>query len=221
MLEDLLPAAIGVALSPLPIVAVILILGTPRARIIGPLFAIGWITGLAVLSTLVVILGDGRLSNRGEPGTLLSWGRVLIGVVLVIFAARIWKRRPRPGESAPLPRWMETLGAVHPRRATLVGAALSSANPLNVALTTAAAAAIVQREQDAVHDALGIIVFVVLGSLTVAGPALWYLLDPQRALRRLVAVRNFMSSHNAAIMATLLVVLGVKLMWNGLRGLAG
>ena len=38
---DFLPAAVAVALSPIPIVAVVLMLGTPRARSNGPAFALG------------------------------------------------------------------------------------------------------------------------------------------------------------------------------------
>jgi hypothetical protein len=38
---DLLPSAIGVAISPVPIIAVILMLGTPNARATGAAFAAG------------------------------------------------------------------------------------------------------------------------------------------------------------------------------------
>ena len=41
-----LASAIGVALSPVPIIAVILMLGTPKARSNGTVFALGWVTGL-------------------------------------------------------------------------------------------------------------------------------------------------------------------------------
>ena len=44
---DLLPAAIGVAISPVPIIAIILMLGTPKARSNGPAFAAGWVIGLS------------------------------------------------------------------------------------------------------------------------------------------------------------------------------
>jgi Sap, sulfolipid-1-addressing protein len=43
-----LPFAVGVALSPAPIAAVILMLITPRARANGPAFILGWIVGIAV-----------------------------------------------------------------------------------------------------------------------------------------------------------------------------
>ena len=43
---SLLPSAIGVALSPVPIIAVILMLGTPKARSNGTVFALGWVSRL-------------------------------------------------------------------------------------------------------------------------------------------------------------------------------
>jgi hypothetical protein len=50
----LLPSAVGVALSPVPIIAVILMLATPRARSTGSAFAIGWVAGLVVVSVIVL-----------------------------------------------------------------------------------------------------------------------------------------------------------------------
>jgi hypothetical protein len=43
---QVLSLGVGVALSPVPIIAVVLLLGTPRARINGPAFLVGWILGL-------------------------------------------------------------------------------------------------------------------------------------------------------------------------------
>src|SRR6185436_1746651 len=45
---DFLPSAVGVAISPLPIVAVVLMLVTPRGRVNGPMFVVGWWVGLAI-----------------------------------------------------------------------------------------------------------------------------------------------------------------------------
>ena len=55
-----LPLAIGVALSPIPIIAVVLMLTTPRARANGPAFVLGWLVGL----------GGGRRGRAGarRPG---------------------------------------------------------------------------------------------------------------------------------------------------------
>jgi hypothetical protein len=41
-----LPLAIGIAISPIPIIAVVLMLTTPRAKTNGPAFLLGWLLGL-------------------------------------------------------------------------------------------------------------------------------------------------------------------------------
>ena len=41
-----LPLAVGVALSPMPIIAVVLLLTTPAARRNGPAFVLGWLAWL-------------------------------------------------------------------------------------------------------------------------------------------------------------------------------
>jgi hypothetical protein len=63
-------------------------------------------------------------------------------------------------------------------------------------------------------------VFVVIGSVTVAGPVLFYLFASATAARPLDAIKEFMSEHNAVIMFVVLLVLGAKLIGNGIAGLA-
>ena len=63
---DILGLAAGVAVSPLPIVAMILVLATPRGRANGILFGVGWLAGLASRRR-VLALADPRRGIRGEP----------------------------------------------------------------------------------------------------------------------------------------------------------
>ena len=58
---QVLSFGVGVALSPVPIIAVVLMLGTPRARSNGPAFVAGWILGLAVV-------GGDRAGGGGRRG---------------------------------------------------------------------------------------------------------------------------------------------------------
>ena len=51
---QLLPFAVGVAISPLPIVAVVLMLVTPRARSNGPAFLAGWIVVMVAILLFTV-----------------------------------------------------------------------------------------------------------------------------------------------------------------------
>lgn len=214
----LLPSAIAVALSPLPIVGVVLVLNTPRARSSGAAFALGWVLGLAALSTAVVLALGSGVDDDTETG--IEWFKVAIGVVFLVMAARQWKKRPRDGASVEMPKWMESIASITALRAAALGAGLSAANPKNLALTLAASASISEAGLDPGDTALAILVYVALGSLTVAGSVLFYLLSPGRAARPLSAVGQFMSANSAVIMMVVLLLLGAKLLGDGLGGVA-
>jgi threonine/homoserine/homoserine lactone efflux protein len=215
VIGDLLPSAFAVALSPIPIVAVVLVLGTPRARTAGSAFALGWIGGLLVVSVVVVVvLGVGDDPDSDDPG--ISWFKVAIGVLFLAMAFQQWKKRPQDGRQPETPKWMATIDTATPPRAALLGAALSGANPKNLALTLAAAASIAEAGLDEADEAVAVGVFVALGSVTVAGAVVAYLLAPKRAARPLDAIRRFMSANNAVIMMVVLLLLGAKLIGDGL-----
>jgi threonine/homoserine/homoserine lactone efflux protein len=214
---DLLPSALAVALSPIPIVAVVLVLGAPRARTSGPTFAAGWILGLVVVSVAVLALvGPGSDPDSDDPG--VSWLKVAIGVLFLVMAAKQWAKRPRDGVEPQEPAWMATVDRATPARAALLGLALSGANPKNLALTLAAAASIAESGLDPADEAIATAAFVVVGSLTVAGAVLFQLVAGDRAARPLAAVKRFMSDNNATIMMIVLLLLGAKLLGDGIGG---
>ena len=222
MLDDaiggLLPAAVAVALSPIPIVAVVVVLGAPRARTAGPAFALGWIAGLLAVSVVVVLLvGSASDPDSDDPG--VNWLKLGIGIVFLLMAAKQWTKRPRPGKEPEVPGWMATIDSATPPRAALLGMALSGANPKNLALTLTAAASIAEAGLDTTDTAIAVAVFTALGSITVAGPVLFYLLAGARAARPLAAVKQFMADNNAVIMMVVLLLLGAKLLGDGLAGL--
>ena len=65
---QVLSYGVGVALSPLPIVAVVLMLARPRGRSNGPAFLLGGIVGLAVVGTIVLLVsGSASASDEGSP----------------------------------------------------------------------------------------------------------------------------------------------------------
>ena len=53
-----LALAVGVALSPLPIIAVILMLCSTHARVNGTMFLLGWVSGLTIVTTAACLLGS-------------------------------------------------------------------------------------------------------------------------------------------------------------------
>ena len=106
----ILPQAIGVAISPVPIIAVILMLFSRRARSNGLAFMLGWIIALAVVGGVVLVLATaGKISEGGTPSTIAYMIRLLIGLLFVALAYRNWQKRPKPGEEPALPSWMATI----------------------------------------------------------------------------------------------------------------
>ena len=106
---QLLPSAIGVALSPIPIIAVILMLSTPRARVTGPAFAVGWVLGLVAVSVIVLLVAGPSDDPDSGASTTTNWLKIVLGAIFLRLAVKEWRSRPKAGETTPLPKWMDTI----------------------------------------------------------------------------------------------------------------
>jgi hypothetical protein len=214
---DVLGLAAGVAVSPLPIVAMILVLATPRGRVNGSLFGIGWLAGLSILGTVVLLLaGPADPSDDGTPAAWTGWLKLLLGVLALLLAARQWRGRPAEGAAPEMPKWMAGLDRLKPGGALGLGALLSGVNPKNAGLTIAAAATIAGAGLAGGEQAVTLAVFVVIGSAGVLAPLIVYLVAGERAARTLDAWKTWSGDHNAAIMAVLFLVFGFKLVGDGI-----
>ena len=218
---QVLSLGVGVALSPVPIIAVVLMLGTARARANGPAFVLGWVIGLAVVGTIVLLAASGAdASESGEPATWVDVLKLVLGCLLVLVAVRQWRGRPREGDEAAFPKWMQTIDTFAPGKALAMGALLSGVNPKNLLLTLGAASAIAQTGIDTGQQAVALAVFVAIGTLGPGLPvAIYFALGP-RAKRVLDDLKLWMAAHNAAIMAVLCLVIGTKLIGDAIAGLA-
>jgi hypothetical protein len=218
---NVLPMAVGVAISPVPIIAIVLMLGTPRARTNGPAFAVGWLAGLTIVGTIVLVLANGNAtSDTGGPATWASVLKLVFGVLFLLLAVHSWRGRPKPGEEAAMPKWMQAIDGFTGGKSLGVGALLSGLNPKNLALTVAAATVIAQTEISGGQQAVALAVFILLGSLTILAPVAIYFLMGAKAKEILDGLKGFMGAHNAAIMTVLLLVLGAKLIGDAIAGLS-
>jgi threonine/homoserine/homoserine lactone efflux protein len=218
---QVLSLGVGVALSPVPIIAVVLMLGTPRARANAPAFVLGWVIGLAVAGAVILLVSSGaNASEDGDPATWVGVLKLVLGVLLLLVAARTWQVRPRGEREAELPKWMQTIDRFTTSKSIGFGALLSGVNPKNLVLTVGAAAAIAQTGIPAGEQAVALAVFIVVATLGPGIPVAIYFLMGDRAERLLESVKAWMAAHNAAIMAVLCLIIAMKLIGDGISGLA-
>ncbi len=216
-----LSLAVGVALSPVPIIAVILMLVTPRARSNGPAFLVGWLVGLAIVGAVVLLVaGPTNANDNGEPATWVDILKIVLGALVLRIALRQWRGRPHDGEEAATPKWMGAIDAFTPVKAAGAGAVLAGANPKNLLLAVAAAAAIAQTGIPGGQQVGAYAVFAVIGTVGVAAPVVIYFALGPRSGPVLDRLKRWMTAHNAVIMAVLCLVIGAKLIGDGIAGLS-
>jgi len=218
---DILPLAIGIAISPVPIIAIILMLMTPEARRNGLAFLGGWVLGLFVVGGIVLIVGSSiDVATSSGPSHGASTLKLVLGVVLLIAAVRQWRARPKAGEEASLPKWMKTLDTFTPGRALAIAALLSGINPKNLILNIGACTDIAQTGLSAIEQTVVLLVLVVIGSLGIITPVAVYFAMGERSGPILGEWRGWLAENNATVMAVLFLVFGAALIGKGITGLS-
>ena len=217
-ISQVLPFAIGVAISPIPLVAVILMLFTPRAKANGTAFLVGWVVGLGVLATIVYLVVDAvNASTPDSTGSdSTSTVKVVLGVLLLVAALRKWRNRPAPGTEPAMPKWMTGVDHFTPGKAAGLGVLLGAVNPKNLVLTIGAASGLAQMVGETTGDAVaGIVAFVVIASSTTAACVGYRVFGGERSRAQLDSAKAWLTTHNDAVMTVLFLVFGVVLLADG------
>jgi hypothetical protein len=221
-ISEVLTFAIGVAISPVPIIAVILMLFSARARVNGPMFLLGWLLALAVVSGGVYALSDaGDAATSSTTSDTISWGKIVFGVLFLLLAGRNWRSRPEPGAEAEMPKWMAGIDSFAPGKSFGLGLLLAGVNPKNLLLAAGAAAGLAQLGLSTGDAVVSLVVFILVGSLTIAGPVVYYLVGGDHAKAELESMKGWLAVHNTAVMTVLFLVFGVDLIATGLPQLTG
>jgi threonine/homoserine/homoserine lactone efflux protein len=213
VLGDVLGFAAGVAVSPLPIIAVILTLATPRGRLNGILFTVGWLLGLSVLGAVILAVAS---PAHKHPSAWVGALKLALGLLLLFFGGRQWRRRPKDPSQARLPKWMGAIDRLTPVKVFGLGTALAALNAKNAPLTIAAGAAIGSAGLPVGQQIASLAIFVVIATLGLLVPLGVFLFGGERARTTLGNWKDWAAQHNVAVMAVLLFVLGLKLLGDGI-----
>jgi threonine/homoserine/homoserine lactone efflux protein len=215
----MLPFAVGIAISPISIVAIVLMLGTDNAKSDSLSFLAGWIGAMAVAGAiLLVVVGSGDPTENGAPADWSSTLKLVLGIVLLGLAVKQWRNRPRAGDDAPMPKWMSSVEGFTPVKSAGLGVIVSVVNPKNLILIIAGATAISQTDVSGTDQAIVWAIFVVIATIGVAAPVVIYFAMGDKAAPILDDLKGWMARNNAAIMAVILVIIGVKLIGDSISG---
>jgi threonine/homoserine/homoserine lactone efflux protein len=203
----------------IPIIAIILMLVTPKAKTNDTAFAVGYVLGVRAHRTIVLVLAGGKnYSSSSGPTQTASIIKLLLGLLLLIAAGRQWRGRPRDGETAKMPKWMGAIDSFTAARAFAVGVLLSALNPKNLAMSVATALSIAQANIPTGQEAVVLFIYIVLGASTVLAPVVVYVAMGDRAARILGGWRTWLADNNAVVTALLLLVFAVVLIGKGITG---
>ncbi len=212
MLTTLIPLALVIAISPLSVIPAVLVLQAPRPRPTSLAFLGGWLLGLGALTAIFVASSGALEGLHGKPPTWASWLRVVLGLALIAFGIYRWLTRHGHTES---PKWMRSFATLTPRRAVITGLVLVVVRVEVLIMCALAGLAIGSSGLGmAAHWVLAAI-FVAVAASTVALPVLAYAAAGNRLDDSMARIKDWMETNNAALLAAILVLIGLMVLYNG------
>jgi hypothetical protein len=218
VLGVLLPLALAVALSSVPLSAIVVILLSPRAKQSGPAFLAGWILGLAIV-TIAFVIGIAQIPtatlviNQSAVGSI----EILIGGALVALGVFTIVRGP-VSEKRPMPEWLRRLGRIGPWPAFGI-ALLLNVRPKALILAFTAGLAMGSTRMSTTEQVVVIVIYVLLGASTVIIPVVMQRFAPEATAKRLTSGRGWLSRNSRAITIIVSLMVGVVIIGDGLSRL--
>lgn len=220
VLADLLTLGVAVAISPLAIVAVILMATSGKGRSNGTAFVLGCYVFMVAFVGLLVFLGRsvGAEDAHSVPRLLVDSVELFLGLALLAMAVLQWRRR----SSNHVPGWLSRLDGLTVIRAFLVGVLLAGPlSPKDLPLLIAAGGRISESTLPIDQIIAIIFIFAAIGVIAIAIPWLISVIAPGKAEATLARPRAWLLANHAVIVTVLFVILGFKLIGSGVADLVG
>jgi hypothetical protein len=141
---------------------------------------------------------------------------VVFGLALIGFGVFSWLTRHRHTKT---PAWLRSFSNLTPLRAGLTGAALAPLRPEVLILCAAAGLAIGTAQLSVPAALMTGGVFVVISASTVAIPILAFVGAGDRLDDALERLKTWMEENHGAMMAIILIVIGLIVLYNGIHAL--
>lgn len=218
LIGDLLIYGAAVALSPIPPIAVILLLRSRSGLGAGTAFLVARVLVLVLVAT-VVSLGAELLPESGDSSPVTAVLRIVLGVGLIVLAAIKWRSRPKEGEPSALPTWMASLNDSSVPAAARSGILLSAANPKELAFGVGAGLTIASADLGVGGVIAASLGYALLACLILFVAVVGSWLAEERVGPALDAVRDWLVRNYAVVVAIVLLLIGVVLIGESLGSL--
>lgn len=210
---DILPLAVAVAISPVAIIAAILMLFSAHAGSTSLGLLIGWVVGIVAAVTVFTVISGSVGASQSQTG--VSWVKVGLGAVLMSAGLRQWDGRNQ--HKGP-PKWMAAVDRMGFVQALGLGLALAAINPKNLLMAVAAGVAIGAAGLTVPNTVIVVAIYTVIAASTVAVPVVAYAVAKDRMRGPLDEAKSWLQDNNAAVMAVLFLVIGAVLVGKGIGG---
>jgi hypothetical protein len=208
----------AIALSPVPVVCIVLVLMSAQPVRAGLCFAAGWLGALTIAIGLVAWLTDAVADdNEKAARDGIDLVQLAVGVLFAVLAVRYWRQRPAPGRPPPRPAIVDRIATLSEPALVLAGAAAALANLKNLPLVLSAGSYIGGAGLDPGPLIGTVAVFVTVASLSVLAPLpAVVMIGPQRSARGLKTLETWLLTNLNTITVVLLLILAAVLIGHGL-----
>ena len=209
------PIALGVAASPMTIVALIILLMTPRALPNSYAFLLGWFAGLFLVG-FFVLLSPGLIESTQSQTPVSGWIRIGLGVLFLTICLFLIKSLPRKGQETNPPRWLEKVDSYGPRQAMNIGLFLSIVNVKNAAMVASGAVLIGAAGLGFVQKLFLLILFCLIASLGVLLAQATYLIFRNASESVLARSKVWLQRYSSLILMLVLITYGSLSLYRGI-----
>ena len=207
----LVPSAIAVAISPAPIIELILVLFSTRRTVNATAFIVTLLAMTALALGIGAAGGQAAGADSAEPSAVVSWVFLALGLLLLGLGIQNWRNRADTSEPAMFAK-VTSLG---PAAVAFLAFGAVAMNPKNTVLLLASGEMIATASSPWLVG-VGFVLVATLPYTLATGYALF---GGEASDARLDRMRVWLVAHNRLIMGVVCGLLGLVLTLKGAAGI--
>lgn len=224
ILIEILPYSLGLIISPLPVIALILLLVSNRGILKGTVFIIFWLIAsyfsILAVSQLVSLAGQEQVDGvkpTWQYGLAIFMGTILL-IVALLTRTRVYRKKH--DEKVRTPGWLKIIDKLNVAEIAILSVALVVVNPVNLSMVLITGITLANFDTTLQQSLVPVAIFVSIGSLSVLLPYFSVLVAGEKSHSTLHAVRQWLSLYGDRLSFWAAFGFGVVFLFDGIQGLA-